>query len=198
MTGDDRTLPRLVGLVGQSGAGKDVVASILGARWGYQRVAIADPIKKATAVIFDLDREQLWGDMRNTTVERTGLTPRQAFQRVGDGVRHVDPSFWLHLFERQVERLLAHGGRVVCTDVRTRAEIYYVKNRGGVVWHLSRPEAGAPGAAGCHSTETELAALPSEEFDAVIVNDSPRATLIRRCEGAMLSCSTRTRLPTRS
>ena len=185
MIGGEIHLPRLIGLVGVSGSGKDVVAQILGASWGYRRLAIADPIKEATAVIFNLDREQLWGSLRDTLVDRIGMTPRGAFQQVGDRMRRVDPNFWVNLFGREVENTLRRGYRVVCPDVRTRTEFDAVRTLGGRLWHLSRPGAGAPGGAGRHETETQLTALPAERFDAVLVNDSDRVTLVHLCEAAL-------------
>lgn len=185
MTGGEIDTPRLIGLVGVSGSGKDLVAQILAAKWGYRRIAIADPIKEATAVIFNLNHEHLWGDLRDTRVDRIGMTPRGAFQQVGDRMRRVDPNYWVNLFGREVENALRRGHRVICPDVRTRAEFDAVRILGGKLWHLSRPGAGAPGSTGRHETETQMTALPAECFDAVIVNDSDRVTLVRRCEAAL-------------
>jgi hypothetical protein len=161
-----------------------VVGSILGAHWAYKRIAIADPIKEATATIFNLNREQLWGDLRDLKLE-TGITPREAFQRVGDGVRKVAPNFWVDHFTQRVSAAMDLGERVVCTDVRTEAEFGKVRELGGAIWLITRPGAGAPGNASLHDTEIQLATLPFEIYDAVIVNDAARVTLEERCEAAL-------------
>jgi hypothetical protein len=181
MPGDPVAVPRLIGLVGPSGSGKDEVARILGRRWGFVRVAVADPIKEATAVIFDLDREHLWGSRKNEVVVRIGMTSREAFQRVGDGLRAVEPGLWLTLFVRRVLEAQRTGQRVVCPDVRTHDEVAAIGSLGGQVWRVVRPGAGAPGKAGKHETETDLAGLPDGRFGVVVRNDGGLSDLDERC-----------------
>lgn len=185
MPGDPTTVPRLIGLVGPSGSGKDEVARILGQRWGFTRVAVADPIKEATAVIFDLDREHLWGSRKNELVARIGMTPREAFQRVGDGLRAVEPGLWLTLFVRRVLEVQRSGQRAVCPDVRTHEELAAIQSLGGAVCRVVRPGAGAPGKAGQHETETVLAGLPDGRFDAVVLNDRGIHNVTKRCSSIL-------------
>ena len=65
-----------IGISGRSGSGKDAAAARIVDRGGYRRVAIADPLKDLCGVAFQLSRDQLWGDGRNTVDGRWGLTPR--------------------------------------------------------------------------------------------------------------------------
>ena len=185
MHGDTSTLPPLLGLVGPSGSGKDEVARILDKNWGYTRVAIADPIKEATAVIFGLNHDQLWGDERNTLVPRIGLTPREAFQRVGDGVREVNPSLWLTLFAERILEAQLRGRRVVCPDVRTNEELTMIGSLSGQCWRVIRPGAGAPGGAGDHDTEKALIDLPEGRFDAIVNNEGDLRELEARCRKSL-------------
>ncbi|MCP4607010.1 MAG: hypothetical protein GY847_41940 [Proteobacteria bacterium] len=172
--------PSLIGLYGKSGSGKDVVASTLHKQWGYRRIAIADPIKRICASVFNLSRDDLWGDGRNTYVERIGMTPREAFQLLGDACRNEDKSVWTRLFRREVMVAFACGERIVCPDIRTLGEVNMLREHGGVLWRIERPGAGAPGIAGENETENQLESY--DDYDGVIINDDTSDDLSRHCE----------------
>lgn len=68
----------------------------------------------------------------------------------------------------------------MCSDVRTHAELDTIRGLGGIVLRLTRQGAGAPGDAGRHRTETELADVEGAEIEAVIGNDSDGTSLFAR------------------
>lgn len=162
--------PRLVALVGVSGAGKDTAADYLGERHGFRRVAFADPLKEWVRTIFALSHEQLWGEERNCRDDRLNLTPRELYQRFGDACRELDPDVLLRAFRSATEAARAAGERLVCTDVRTRAEFDALRAGGWRLFRVVRPGAGAPGSAGEHATETGLRSVADAEFDGVLHN----------------------------
>jgi hypothetical protein len=164
-------LPRLISLSGKSGSGKDTVAQILADAYGYKRVAIADPIKQYVAELFELTEEQLWGNFRNQLDERLQLAPREIYQRFGDSCREIDSRVWIRKWRHAVEERLETGQLVVCTDVRTPAELECVRKMGGVCWLIERAVAGAPREMGEHATERALTEGRSKCFDEVICND---------------------------
>jgi hypothetical protein len=55
----------IVGVTGQSRAGKDVVAARLVEKHGYVQLALADPIKRFGLNVFGFDVIQLWGAGKN-------------------------------------------------------------------------------------------------------------------------------------
>jgi radical S-adenosyl methionine domain-containing protein 2 len=172
---------RLVALSGRSGSGKDAVAGHLVER-GYVRVAIADTLKRAMQSLFELDEGQLWGDGRNVVVERLGATPRELYQRFSDACTAIDPDVWLRPWRSELERRLAAGERIVCSDIRTKAELAVITALGGTRIRLRRPGACAPGAAGAHHTETEMDDVDDDELDAVVENDADLDTLFARID----------------
>jgi hypothetical protein len=167
----------LVCLAGVSGAGKDTAGLYLRERHGFERVAVADPLKEAVASLFGVSRRQLWGDERDTPDSRLGRTPRELYQWFGRACAEVDPEVWIRPFRTHVQEILSLGGRAVCTDLRTRDEFEVVRSLGGVVWLIERRGAGAPGAAATHSTETELALAERSLFASLIQNDGTVAEL---------------------
>jgi hypothetical protein len=163
-------LPGFICLAGASGAGKDTLGSLLAEAHGYQRVALADPLKVTMMGLFGLSREQLWGEARNVPDARLGRAPRELYQRFGQVCVELDPEVWLRPFRERVESLRREGGRVVCTDLRTPREFEVAREMGAVLWLVVRPGAGAPGALGQHATERGVAAFEASRFHRVLHN----------------------------
>ena len=163
--------PRIIGLAGVSGAGKDTAGDYLARRHGFTRIAIADPLKRWVRDIFGLTNAQLWGDERNILDLRLGRTPREVYQDFGAACTRIDPDVLIRAFSVEAETMARTGKAVVCTDVRTRREMEAIQRKGGTVWRIVRVGAGAGGSAGAHATETEIAALPDSLFDGIVQNE---------------------------
>jgi hypothetical protein len=87
----------LIGICGKANAGKDTAADVLVERFGFVKVALADPLKRICRDVFRFTDEQLWGpsEKRNETDPRYPrpyaiphpdpalLTPRYALQTLG-------------------------------------------------------------------------------------------------------------------
>ncbi|RYZ41545.1 MAG: hypothetical protein EOO71_11545 [Myxococcaceae bacterium] len=174
--------PRLVCLAGVSGAGKDTLGDFLSKHHGFERVALADPLKAALMGLFHLAPEQLWGARRNEVDPRFGRTPRELYQSFGQACVELDPEVWLRPFRLRVDAIQRAGGRVICTDLRTRAEWRAARELGAAIWRIERPGAGAPGALAQHATELELLGLDRGSFDAVLRNDSSPESLFATAE----------------
>lgn len=87
----------IVGLCGQAGSGKDLVADFFVEK-GFAKVAFSDPMKRFVQYLFDLDDEQLWGpsETRNeelafTEEEWIGITQRME-QEAWDFVEEMQVS----------------------------------------------------------------------------------------------------------
>ena len=135
---------KLIGLTGLPRTGKDTIASILCARYGYVRRAFAAPLKEAAAVL--LGRE-LWemegaqGFDREAVLPEWGFSTRWFLQVLGTEClrQQVRSDFWAtHMRNR-----LAGCTRAVITDVRFPNEVELVHSLGGVVVEITRPGAVA-------------------------------------------------------
>ncbi|MBZ4409825.1 hypothetical protein VZQ01_10505 [Myxococcus faecalis] len=162
----------LICLAGVSGAGKDTLGQFMAERYDFERVALADPIKAALMGLLQLDPEQLWGERRNKVDARLGRTPRELYQRFGQACVELDPDVWLRPFRLRVDAIRRGGGRVICTDLRTRAEWQAARELGASIWLIERPGAGAPGDLARHATETQLTQQGHDAFDVVLRNDA--------------------------
>ncbi|WP_163988199.1 hypothetical protein [Pyxidicoccus caerfyrddinensis] len=172
-------------LAGVSGAGKDTVGGLLIRHHGFERVAIADPMKAILMTLFQLSPDQLWGEGRNTVDPRLGKAPRELYQHFGQTCVELDPEVWIRPFRLRVESLLAAGGKVVCTDLRTDREWKVARALGATLWRVERPGAGAPGGMAGHATEQEAANADRARFDDIILNDGTLETLLARVEHAL-------------
>lgn len=82
-----------------------------------------------------------WLDQLVDVARRAGATtaPREIYQRFGQACAALDPGVWIRPFRLRVGALLAAGSRVVCTDLRTSAELRAARDMGGIVWPARGP-----------------------------------------------------------
>lgn len=155
-------LPRLVGLCGPAGAGKDTLADELVASHAFERMSFAGPIKQLIAERFGFDTKQwddrVWKDKPYSAYGAGPLepgvygtfSPRSWAQWLGtDVVRRIDPNAWLHVWEQTYNQRDPKIPTVV-TDVRFDNEAESIRTRGGVVLQIVRDGVNP---AGSHSSE---------------------------------------------
>lgn len=153
--------PRLVGLSGFAGAGKDSLAAALAAEHGYQRVAFADRVK---ALAVALDPALAARVEAGTPLDELKAEPavRRWLQDVGYAVRQVlGEDVWV----RAALDRLDPRGRYAITDVRFENELAAVRAQAGVVVRIERPGVGP---ANGHPSEMELA--DRHDWDLVVDN----------------------------
>lgn len=154
------TLPRLIGLTGPAGSGKDTAAHYLVTRHGCRSYALADPIRAGLMAMLGLVEEDFERPAKEQTIGWLGTSPRHLMQTLGTqwGRRCIADDLWLRLAERELRQARAWQVALVIRDVRFDNEARWVRAHGGRVWHIMgrraegvRPhesEAGARFAAG--------------------------------------------------
>jgi hypothetical protein len=143
----------LTGITGKAHAGKDTFGAAF-VRAGYRRISFADPLKEATAIIAG-EPSHLY----HTAEGKEGFSPvlnttrRRALQNIGKGVRDaLDPGIWVRRALDEWDRL----GRIptVITDVRYDNEAELIRQFGGIVVQIVRPDNGGLfGEAAQHESE---------------------------------------------
>ena len=134
----------IIGLSGYAGAGKDTVADILVARYGYDKRAFADPIRKGlyainpmidTAVrLQDVVDEYGWQVAKGNPEVRRLL---QVF-----GTEFAKEQFGKDVWVKLATESLNPEERVVFSDVRFREEAAAIIRLGGTVWRIDRKGVG--------------------------------------------------------
>jgi hypothetical protein len=170
--------PNLIGIHGPLNGGKDTVANYIIAmdktisgppKW--KRYAFANPVKRASQIIFGFSDEQLEDRVLKEAVDEFwGVTPRRMFQLLGTefGRQMIRDDIWIKRAELEVKKNAAEGFRTIITDVRFQNEADWVRSQPDsiliyiMVPNLVRDEKYQ------HASE---AGITHEEGDFVIRND---------------------------
>lgn len=164
----------LVGITGRAGAGKDSLGAAF-VRAGYRRIAFADPLKEATAVIAGEPSHLFF-----TAEGKSGFSPvlnatrRAALQGIGKAVRDaLDVDVWVRRALDEWHRL--GRPKTVITDVRYDNEAGLIRKFGGTVIRVVRP--GYDLLQGVEATHESEAGIPDRLVDYELVNNGTLAEL---------------------
>lgn len=141
------TLPRLIGLTGTAGSGKDTVRRMLEEHHGYTGFAFADPIRNMLgSLLSDAGADFSWmtdRERKESTIQALGTSYRHLAQTLGtEWGRSIEPEFWLRIASARLDTLQDRGLRhFVISDVRFLNEAAWIKLLGGEVWRVERPSA---------------------------------------------------------
>lgn len=159
---------RNIGLLGKAQSGKDTTAQRLADRWGFRRVAFADPLKSQALRIDPLipthpdvrpvRLSRLVADVGWDYAKTRYPEVRRILQHVGQSVRDIDPGFWVRAALNAVDANEAGNLPTVVTDVRYENEARALREYGFTLVRVTRPSAvdATVGAAARHPSETEL------------------------------------------
>ena len=174
---------KLLGISGYAGAGKDTLADALVRRRidAIQKLAFADPLKKAAQVIFGFTHTQLWGpseernkpDLRfpRSDLPLGFLTPRFVLEQMGTECgRALFKNVWVDALIRDIGEADGRYMITIVTDVRFENEVERIREVGGKVVRLVRP--GFDVDTSLHRSVRELGDKPDDYFDDVLVNGS--------------------------
>jgi hypothetical protein len=156
-------------LSGFAQSGKDTVASILVSEHGYKRIAFADPIKDLLLKInpqSGMSRVHPLVDKLGWDIAKQIPEVRKLLQDLGTGAREVlGQDVWVKAaLSKAHDNIGGLKGKYVFTDVRFTNEAKFIKEMGGVIWRIDRPNVVA---ANAHVSEHEL---NEYEFDQWIHN----------------------------
>ena len=168
--------PRLIGICGHAGSGKDSAAEAIISSFSYRRYAFADAVKETAAAAFGISVEQFnRRNLKETPLPYWKKSPREIAQFVGtelfrDAIQKLLPDvgtdFWIRRLEMQLflDFPSLSEVKVVIPDVRFTNEAEWIVANGGVIIDLTRP--GYHGTVGIenHPSETtlELSKYPRE------------------------------------
>jgi hypothetical protein len=154
----------LLGVLGYGTSGKDAVGSILTREHGFTRYAFADELKRRAL-------ESGWSGRKDEA-------GRAFLQTLGMRYRGLfGADYWM----RRVFDVYDPDKDTVITDVRLPNEIDAIHERGGFLWHVTRPGVGP---ANDHITEH---AWRSASVDATIDNSGSLDDLAARVRASLAS-----------
>jgi len=184
---------KLIGIAGTAGSGKDTVADYLHERYKFARYSFADPIKAGVKAAFGLlDAHFTDRDLKEAPVEYlNNRSPRQLAQWFGTefGRNLVAEDIWIRMADVRYraydeENQSSFGGvfveGMVIPDVRFENEAEWIRERGGFVVHLVRPDVIKVHA---HSSERGVAYVKGTDY--VLMNVDTIDTLHERVDFMM-------------
>lgn len=184
-------IPRIIGLTGYAGVGKDLVANYLHDKYQYRRLGVSDPIKELLNKRFGWDQEW-WFDRdwkENSCGDlgyfcdgdgtETNFSPRSWVQWLGTEVgRALDEDIWIRMSSRKItnadDRI-----RWCVADIRFPNEGSYLKERWGASFKCIRIL--RPGGPHIMNHSSELS-VDSVKHDALLMNDGTPAELYEKVE----------------
>lgn len=166
----------LIGLAGRAGVGKDTAADYLGHRHHFATYAFAAPIRAGLRAMLRLrDYHFTDRELKEQPLEQIGVSPRKLMQTLGTewGRTCIHRDLWLMVAAGEISNLKVQGvKRLIITDLRFDNEADWVRQQGGKVLHILRPD--APVIEG-HASEAGVHMRPND--DLWIVNDGSIADL---------------------
>lgn len=157
----------IIGLAGYARSGKDEVAKVLVEKYGFKRVAFADPIREfAQRVNPILTSGTRLNEMIHEfgwNIAKSNNETRRLLQEIGVTARDMfGPNFWVDIALRNMS---IYSENIVISDVRFKNEIAAIKQLNGQVWRVIRQGVGP---VNDHISEKDI---DSAYFDAYIAND---------------------------
>jgi hypothetical protein len=106
-------------------------------------VAFAGPIRAMLAAGFGFDERHFNGPLKEVTIDWIGKSYRQMAQTLGTewGRQQVNENLWVLAAYEKVKQFHEAGFHAIVTDVRFENEAEFIRSKGGVVWHIFRPDA---------------------------------------------------------
>lgn len=132
--------PRVIGIMGDAGCGKDTIADYLVWKFDYVKYSMADPLRKGLcAMIDEIDMDMLLDrEAKERVIEAYGKSPRQMMQTIGTewGRELVHSDIWLMQARRFIEK---SDKPVVIPDIRFPNEHEMLQDLDGAkVWRIIR------------------------------------------------------------
>ena len=173
--------PGIIGLYSPApGSGKSTIAEFL-ENYSYETVPFAGFLKgmiKSLLLEMGYSQTQVSQMMKEKDfiVSGVNIRMRTLMQTLGTewGRNTLDQDFWIKCWKLKVELT---RGFIVADDVRFLNEALAIKEMGGEVWKIVRPEVKNNEK---HSSEGQLDHW--DEFDQVIVNDSSIESLAAKVQ----------------
>jgi hypothetical protein len=171
----------IVGVAGKKRHGKDTVADHLAAKYGFVKIAFADPLRQIIGkqLLYLTDEQMEDGPKKEEIDPRWGKSPRRLLQVIGtDMFREVlDNEFWVRRCMYRVAEIWAKdpSARVAISDCRFPNELEAVK-KVGYALKVERPDLPIDDT---HKSEMALHLVPDDAYHSVIRANSGELDIIR-------------------
>jgi len=131
---------KIIGMSGYARSGKDTVGNYILEKYkNNAQYSLADPIKKAASIIFDVPLDYFYNPLyKEVVIEFWGFSPREMAQLLGtEGCRNVFmEDIWLKRAELEIEKSSAEY--FIIPDIRFPNEASWMNKMNGTLIHIIR------------------------------------------------------------
>lgn len=180
-----RNQPKLVGIIGKAGTGKDTLADFF-VNDNYTKMAMADPLKHICQILFDFTSESLWGPS-----EHRSPKVRKTLQLLGTEVaRTIDPSVWVKQCNKRINAFFSNKPDpfnkyittqsptgIVFSDIRFPNEASFLHERGAILIKIERTLAHQKYKE--HTSELTVNNIPDDIINYKIMNNGTLDELLK-------------------
>lgn len=174
--------PKLIGITGKAGSGKDTLADAAVLEFGAVKYNFAIPIKQALNAMFGWTMED-WDnrEWKEEPIAWLGKSPRQLAQTLGTewGRELVQPDLWTNLaMDRywNYSKTIPNGPPFIIADVRFDNEAHAIHKLGGIVIRVVRPDQAHINS----RTHTSEVGVSDDFVDHVVYNDAQMDRYIKK------------------
>lgn len=148
---------KVIGIAGAARTGKDTTADFILAKIGGYKYSLAQPIREMLRPLGIHMEQPYWKQNKEKTIPAFNASPRRIMQTLGTewGRQTIDPNIWLNLM---IARLHGRPGMII-PDVRFDNEAKAIRDRGGIIIHLTRDSAPKVEA---HASENGVKAIEGD------------------------------------
>lgn len=178
------TFPRIIAITGMKRAGKDTVAEILQKCYGYTNIKVASTLKDVVKIMFNMNNEQVEGDLKEVVDGRWGITPRQAMQFIGtemvqykmqELLPDIGRNFWMKQLCSTLQSNLTTCYAI--SDVRFVHEVEALRREFGHDLFVLKVVRSGLDSTDTHPSEKEWILIP---HNAIITNDGTLEDLTKK------------------
>lgn len=133
-------IPKIIGLLGRSRAGKDTIAEfICNQHPEYQIIRLSYSLKKAACCLYDYTMDQVESSSKEVIDGRWNKTPRETIQSLTNYMMSYmgNDFFTKKLFNAYDKG--KYSDNIIIPDIRYPHDIVEIQKRGGIVIKVERP-----------------------------------------------------------
>jgi hypothetical protein len=181
----------LIAFTAFKGSGKDTCADYLVEKYGYTKVAFADPLKKILQIMFMFTDEQLFGTEKELKDNRWfGCTPRTTMQYIGTELirKQLDvimpglgEDYFVYYFKLWYDQQILKNPnmKIVISDLRPfDNEINIVKQLKGIIIKINRPS--------LNQNDSHASEQPIDQYDYLLVNNHTKQFLYNQLDDLLI------------
>ena len=167
----------IVGIAGPAQSGKSTAAKLIKHEANAATVAMSDAINAMIRAGFGHDP---FNTPRDEIIPSLGVTTRKLQQTLGDwGRDNTSDGIWTQRMWAAALPFYKVGQPIVVEGIRTPDEAAFLREKGGVIWHIDNPRAPAVRA---HRSEGQQVFL---EGDTMIANHASRIQYARTIRASL-------------